>query len=107
MKHLRKLMALVLVAMVSLAVSTTAWAASITINSGAESGTTDNTEYTYYKFFKADIGEAPTVNAEDGTSTGGRVSYYLEQNVAADSQLKAAIEADTTASAIFKFTVSV
>ena len=89
MKKMKKIFALLIAMVMVLGMSTSVSAATITINSGAAEGETDNTEYVYYEVFKADIGEAPTVNPETGASTGGKVAYYIPATATA---LKTAVE---------------
>ena len=85
---MKKILALVLVAVMMMAFAVTANAASITINSTADSNeaATDITVYTYYKILDAEIEDASkiTVDQDTGESTAAttgddvpKVSYYV------------------------------
>jgi len=74
---MKKLVSIVLALALVLAVAV-ASAATLTIDSKAPEGAIDKTTYTYYQIFKATIGSDATVNANDGTSTGGTASYYID-----------------------------
>jgi len=80
MKNLKKIMALVLVAVMMMAFAVTAQAGTITINSAATDTDTasDTTEYTWYQILLANIDTQATVNEETGaTTTAGTASYYV------------------------------
>ena len=77
MKQFKSLIALVVAAILVVSLAVAANAATITINSTANSGTaqTDTTEYTYWKIFSADIETAPSGTAP--IQTGGSVAYFV------------------------------
>ena len=71
MKKFKKIFAALAASALVASMSFTSMAASITINSKAAEGTTDNTSYTYYKILNADI----LYDADDNIQS---VSYYVE-----------------------------
>ena len=71
MKKMKKIFALLIAMVMVLGMSTSVFAASIAINSGAAAGDEDKTSYTYYEIFKADIGTAASEGEE------APVSYYI------------------------------
>ena len=83
MKKMKKILALVLAAAMTLAMSTAALAADlstpeITINAASTSaeGQTDITEYTWYRIFEADIAEDPTQSG--AAQSEGKVAYFTD-----------------------------
>lgn len=80
MKNLKKIMALVLVAVMMMAMGTTAFASTLTINSTADTdeAAEETTAYKAWKLLDADIAAdgVPTTTAETGAQEGGKVAYY-------------------------------
>ena len=94
MKHVKKVLAFILVALMMMAMSTTAFASTLTINSTADTAQaqTETTAYKAWKLLEADMmngGEPPTTDKETGDQTGGKVVYftYKEAVVTALSSL--------------------
>lgn len=101
MKRAKHLLALAITAILAIAMATPAFAASITINSGADSGDkAETTTYTYYEIFKADIATAGTVDpATGGLTEEGVAAYYIP---AANADLATLVNATS----VFKTTLS-
>ena len=91
MKTLKKIMALVLVTVMCMAISVTAFAAgetpSITIKPNNDEKVTTSTtiKYTYYKILTADIDKDPVVDKDGSTITNGTVAYYVENEAQANA----------------------
>lgn len=88
MKNLKKMMGIVLVLIMTLAMTIPAFAADITINVQTPEGASDTGEiYTVYKIFDATVAKenqnqpSTDEDAPSGTvSTFGNVSYYIDEN---------------------------
>ena len=89
MKKMKKILALVLVAVMMMAMSVTAFAAgdtpSITIKPNNDTDVTTSTtiKYTYYKILTADIDTDPVVGLDGVATTDGQVAYYVENEAQA------------------------
>lgn len=101
MKRAKHLLAFALAAIMAFVMATPAFAASITINSGADSGDkAETTTYTYYEIFKADIATAGTVDPTTGELTQkGVAAYYIPADNAELATL-------VNATSVFKTTLS-
>lgn len=101
MKRAKHLLALAITAILAIAMATPAFAASITIKSGADSGdAAETTTYTYYEIFKADIATAGTVDpATGGLTKEGVAAYYIPADNADLATL-------VNATSVFKTTLS-
>ena len=87
---MKKIMALVLVAVMMMAISVTAFAAgepSITIKPNNDTDVTTSTtiKYTYYKILTADIDTDPVVGLDGVATTDGQVAYYVENEAQANA----------------------
>ncbi len=84
MKHLKKVIALVLTAFVALAVTTTAYAATITINQNNEDGAAGEESYNLYKIFDvtktAAVTEDVTTDDTLGAGTAEGFSYTISKS---------------------------
>ena len=87
---MKKILALVLAAVMMLAMSTAAFAAEpstpeivIKAASTQAEGATDTTEYTWYRIFEADIDEDPTQSG--AAQSGGKVAYYVDSSSKAEA----------------------
>ena len=88
MKKTNKVLAVLLVALMTFAISgMTAFAASITIKNNSDKTQTDTTDYTWYKILNADIKTKTAVKEADGTLNGdpGQVAYYVTTQAQADA----------------------
>ena len=93
MKKMKKIFALLIAMVMVLGMSTSVFAASITIKSTADDASSETTTYTYYKILDASIEDASkiTVDPATGASTAGtgenapKVSYYVTTQAKADA----------------------
>ena len=87
MKKMKKIFALLIAMVMVLGMSTSVFAASITLNSTQEDDGTNTTEYTYYQVMKADLSglTASDYNEDGSPKADAKVVYYVETEVLANA----------------------